>query len=133
MRLKSKWWSTYGWQNCLVAQELKYHRVGLTDLYNRKWAYETRSSRGRGKTKSDRQRQLPANLRSVLQHNDNKIEVLKFLPDKIAEMHRSNVVIVTKEDGVLSWMKWPPATTGKRTHGYFCMLRMQQKRVAELS
>ena len=73
---------------------------------------ETRSRRrvtGNGK--------LTANWRCFLRHNDNKNELFNFLAYKIAEMHTSNVVIVSNR--IISLNS--------------CTPKPHQKRVAELS
>ena len=64
---------------------------------------EARSKRGHGARRRVTSRcKVPSNWRNFLRDNDNKTDLFNFLADKIEQMSSPNMVIVTKEDNVLS-------------------------------
>ena len=66
-------------------------------------AAEARSKRGHGARRRVTIRcKVPSNWRNFLRDNDNKTDIFNFLADKIEQMPSPNMVIVTKEDNVLS-------------------------------
>ena len=64
---------------------------------------EARSKRGHVTRRRVTSRcKVPSNWRNLLRDNDNKTDLFNFLTDKIEQMPSPNMVIVTKEENVLS-------------------------------
>ena len=87
------------------AYSIKYERTDIVfDVYRTSsLKAEARSKRGYGARRRVTSRcKVPSNWSNFLRDNDNKTDLFNFLADKIEQMPSPNMVIVTKEENVLS-------------------------------
>ena len=98
-------YATLGVIPTIRAYSIKYERTdNVFDVYRpSSLKAEARSKPGHGaRSRVTSRCKVPSNWRNFLRYNDNKTDIFNFLADKIEQMPSPNMVIVTKEENVLS-------------------------------